>query len=730
MRRVHRSIALWSMAILLIGNPGTSQGETAPVTVTIPAVKGVTEARLWATAEAQDPHRVVEKQVEVPFSGKWDLDETLDWKIRAEATGFWSFPVEVAAGEPASIELALVPAGRIEVKVDELAGQLLLELASAAPKGAHESPLFRKYHGQCSQLDGKVTCVVPAGLLDMKLSQPGLIPRYLWSIEIPANGQVDLGMLRFAQGASIAGWVVSPTDGRIEDIQVVASPLSRGFPAEPSIESRAGLRALVTRTNERGFFQLGGLAPGYYELSASGSQADLSGKTEVEVQESAETRLTSAIEVLPPIVVELRISPALDPYAQPWSVQLGRLVGNSIPTLEKVVLGESGIWSLFPQGAGLFDLTVRDSGGSSWHSAELDLIHGQEPLFVDIERLEVEGRIRRGDEPVTTRLVFGSTQGAVQLEMQSDAEGIFSGFLPRSGAWQVDLAGKTEEEGFQTVGDVEVEPKPGSSRAFVEIDLPDTVMKGRVIQRGQPVEEAQVMVLRIGDKSRREGQARTNAAGEFQIRGLEPGGVIVRAIHGDLASEWLEVEIAAQPGHEILIDLTEKVLLSGQVLSGGQPVYGAVVLLQPHLANRVVTLERAYSLLDGEFQVKVPAEAKAFDVLVRADGYGTQLFAVTALQTKTPLIIDLDRSRGRIDLRTAVPGVQRQAETLLPLTLHFRGAQMGIRSLISIADFRITDAGVALIDFAPGAYRICDTSGKCKDGQLPASGEAIFEIEE
>lgn len=535
------------------------------------------------------------------------------------------------AHQPASIELNLVPAGRIESNVDELAGQVHLELALVPPRAIRETPLFRKYHGQCSQLGGKVTCVVPAGLLDLRLSQLGLIPRYFWSIEIPANGQVDLGNLKFAKGASVAGWVVNPTDEKIDGIEVVASPRAMGF-AKPSTEARAELRAVATRTNERGFFQLGGLAPGFYELSARGSHADLSGKAEAEVQESAETRIASAIEILPPIVVELRISPAMDPYAQPWSVQLGKVVGNSIPSLEKVVLGDSGTWSLFPQGAGTFDLTVMDSRGSSWHSAELDLFHGHEPLFVDIERFEVEGRVRRGDEPVTTRIVFGSTQGAVQLEMQSDEDGIFAGFLPRSGAWQVDLAGEKEEDGFQTVGEVEVEPKPGSSRAFVEIQLPDTLLKGRVIQRGQPVEEAQVMVLRVGDKSRREGQARTNAAGEFQIRGLEPGGVIVRAIQGDLASEWLEVEIAKEPGHEIFIDLTEKILLDGQVLSGGQPIYG--------------------------------------------------------------------------------------------------GAQMGIRSLISIADFRVTESGLALIDFAPGAYRICDSSGKCKDGQLPAGGEAIFEIEE
>lgn len=78
---------------------------------------------------------------------------------------------------------------------------------------------------------------------------------------------------------------------------------------------------------------------------------------------------------------------------------------------------------------------------------------------------------------LTLPIVLQEKNGPTKIEMTSDADGHFTGPLPKPGAWRVDILG--DEPRLRTSARVEVKPK--GDRASVVIDLLDTKIYGRVV---------------------------------------------------------------------------------------------------------------------------------------------------------------------------------------------------------------------------------------------------------
>ncbi len=98
-------------------------------------------------------------------------------------------------------------------------------------------------------------------------------------------------------------------------------------------------------------------------------------------------------------------------------------------------------------------------------------------------------------------MAFGGASGTTSVLMFADDEGLFQGSLPRSGSWQVDV----KSRGFgvhRRLRAVEVEPAAGSSRAWVEIELPGTRLEGEVVDaQGRGIDRATVMAVPVPKKA-------------------------------------------------------------------------------------------------------------------------------------------------------------------------------------------------------------------------------------
>ncbi|MDQ5873318.1 MAG: carboxypeptidase-like regulatory domain-containing protein [Acidobacteriota bacterium] len=147
---------------------------------------------------------------------------------------------------------------------------------------------------------------------------------------------------------------------------------------------------------------------------------------------------------------------------------------------------------------------------------------------------------------------------------------------------------------------------------------------------GSPVEAALVLV-RSGRAREVLGDGETDANGEFEISGVEPGSHLVRACHGEHGC----TEEPVQPGVPVVLRLPGKGTFIGRVLSGGGvPQAGAVVRILPTAEawasadDRMTRLPlESRSGPDGRFRISA-AENGNYLVEVRSASSGVARISV------------------------------------------------------------------------------------------------------
>lgn len=674
------------------------------------------------------------------------LPPNTTWSVALQAPGLWAPEQVVTTGASETRTLRKVPVWQLAIvrgkvipaePAEELPQTLeaRFEIDDAATPG--EGSL--KDSVSCPiEEDGRFECDVPAALQDMRISAQDFVPHYFWGLEPSPEKAHRLGTLRMQRGASLVGRVALDGSG-FGNVDVELSPW-QATGGDSGLQDRLARTRRLTQPNEQGFFQFGGLPEGAYVLEARHPELAPARMFPVEVFSRGEVVLQQALHLRPPLTLSLTLDPPLDWLEQPWKVQIFRgSAGSSSLEPEPMYQGVAtmnGELTLPDVAPGRFKVTVADSQGNGFWTASDVLIETEADadLYVALELFPIEGRVTLGDEPLPAKLWFGGNEGT-WAEIATDAHGEFTGVLPESGRFRLELL--AEEPAIRHLHWVNV-PADGSLPHRIEIEVPDTLIYGRVVDgSGAPVSRAGVLVQSEGHSLGVE----VDAKGAFEIRGLAEGEVELMAQgmtpEGERSSP-VETAMATenQPFGPVELRLQDVHTLQGQVLSErGSPVVGAaVVVLPPPEAPGFGA--RARTALDGSFEVEMPETVNRLHVLVMPPGHALKAFEIDTSYGRR-FALQVPSQGGTLEL--AVPQELQDAATgATKLTLQQDGILLSKSQLYHWAlshQGRVANEGLVVPDLAPGYYRVCLVSPnlqgppRCTSGQLTVHGTLSLSLE-
>ena len=470
------------------------------------------------------PARIV-AEVTVPGNVWLDLAPDISWRLKAEAKGLWG-PTALVAGSSGHAEasIRLVPTATLVAQIDMEHGYAepaKLEVRIRSPRAMAEGSAQTI---DCATQESRWRCDVPAGEFDLRLRAADFVAHYFWELELRPRETVDLGVLKFEHGSAISGWLVTDDRSPLKSgTTVTATPqvTQAGSPAEQQRRRFLAGRASV---NHRGFFHLNELRPGAYVLEIEHPGFVSLRSSPVVVYEASETELAKPLVLTRPAELRLIVNPPTDISGSPWSLTL---IAHGVT--EPVDVGRTqfnGAWTAHELRPGSYLLIIADSQGSRFRSEEVVIESGVAEQWVDLDFIEVEGLVTLGKEPLSAELAFGGASGLVSVTLEADEGGRFHGALPHSGDWPVDVRSRSIGV-HRRLRAVEVEPGKGSSRAWVEIELPSTRLDGEVVDsKGRGVDRATVMAVPVpkmdGDPTERPSNTRTTPGGLFSFEGFEP----------------------------------------------------------------------------------------------------------------------------------------------------------------------------------------------------------------
>lgn len=581
------------------------------------------------------------------------------WLLQAEAPGFWGSPFQLELGQSAvQIALDLWPAGKIEGgftldKGDEPPSELAIFFRPTPEVPPSQAPPPAKV--VCPVKERAWACPLPAGVMDLRLQAGGFVPRYLWDVRVEPGKTLRPGHVELRQGSAVLGWVVTADRSPIgENATVELRPRIAGaVPAKDRLENLS-FKAAV---NSRGFFQLEGVPPGAYVLEARHPRF-ATAVTSVRVVPGEVTEVANPPLLLDlPKALEVFVDPPVDPAGQSWSVKLQRLDRDSsiVTTLATEVASPDGVWRKQGLPQGRYLLRISRPEGDAWWMDEVVIDENPAPVQVRIHIVKVAGTVHLGKNPLAASLWFGGRHGAVRVEARSDEKGTFETWLPHAGSWMVHVSSESpviERE----IPKVEVQPKPGSDRAEVELRLPNTRLRGKVVdEAGKAITKAIITAQPNG--AVQEGLVQTFAddEGKFALSGLPPGPALVQADAGrDRYAHPVEVAISEdrEPDPIVLVARAQK-RLTGTVVSTSGPVPGVRLRATPAGIPAILSAS-ATTDARGDFELFLPPQTREILLTVSAPGFAFRMLRLP-VPPEGGLTIGVEQVAGTLVIETVEP---------------------------------------------------------------------------
>jgi hypothetical protein len=682
----------------------------------------------------------IERTSQITLPGTYSLavptaGET--FQLHLESDHYWSPDRLISQDDlDSTLILPLRPLGSLSGSLETVDGQPVpLEISlrfqpTRAPTCARcKTP--PEIHGEvsCSVEGLEWRCRVPTGAFDLRLEATGFIPHYWADTLVTPAEDLPLGHLLLAKGASLVGRVEGPGGAPVEGATVLVVPDLGDQPLHPATESLRMVRHSAL-SDARGFFQVTGLEPGTALVKArkKGIQSSL---LRASLQPRQELQLRDALVVTPPIDVQFRLNPPQDPAQAPWSL---RLIAKHPPINRSGRVDGEGQWTARALEPAEYSLMILDSRGARFHFETLVVDRTFGPQIIELALVAVEGNITLGGEPVSATVFFGGRSGQTSIALEADTEGHFSGFLPRAGAWTVDVAAK-EPALYRRLAAVEVPVAQGATPSQVDIELPDTTLSGDVLdEAGRPADGATVLIAPV-DQKEKLSPIRTQSDGSFEARGFEPGRFRLEAhdLSGKPRRSSAPVEVEIKKGLDpppIRLVLRTGLQIEGVVQAlGGEGIAGAGILALPLRASATepTLVPHTQSGPDGYFFLTVPAGTQALDLTVMAPGFlfHRQQFPI---EPKQPIRLQLPQDGGG-DLHIEhVPLAQAGRAYLLR-----DGQRWDLTTLLRWAEInRVTHSSDALRipRMPPGAYRLCTVDDDlCAKGWLPNHGTLTLNLQ-
>lgn len=726
-----------------------SQVTAAPVQVEIQVAAATAAdpvaAILRATPQpAEQAENKREIRMTVPGWRTLDLAPGV-WRIQAEAAGYWSEEqvVSVAQGKESTVQVRLFPTGNLRGRIEPPRGRKAPErlevrfspAPAGAPRGAKPEDQGPKGTLSCP-IRGEVwECTVPAGITDLRLHAQAMVPIYRWGVHVEAGRSVDLGVLALRPGASVIGRVITETGAPAGSVRVELAPELLGTIDNPSTGQRLQALSLETRTDDRGFFQFRGVAPGTYATTASSPGMAPARVSPVHVREGLEAEMIDPLVLARPVTLAVDLSPPLDPYGSPWSVQLFKEVnpGGGSTLAGKGQADREGRWLQKGLAPGRYRIAVLGDLESRWAHQVIEVFPGDVPVPLEIPVVEIRGRLTLGDSPLAGTLWFGGKSGARRIRFDADEEGEFAGFLPEEGIWPVQLV--NESEGLLlALEPVEVRVPRGKRVADIEIQVPDTTLEGEVVdESGRPLPGALIHLT----GARKSSEAVTGDEGKFRIRGISPGSVVVEAEEGDRSTGPVLATIHEESESPWLrLVLRSSLEVQGRVVSAAGPVPGAEVMAWPAMGQvAFATSQYAVSGPDGGFSLHFPSQTRALTLFVFAPGHAFRMTQVP-VEPGRPLEIPVQDTGGTLVLD--LPRGSESGPPPSPLLVHGGSFTplLVLTRWVQMQRAEQTDPGRLVVpNMEIGDYSLCLGAGaelrqgkeppaaRCASGTLLPNGE-------
>ena len=478
---------------------------------------------------------------------------------------------------------------------------------------------------------------------------------------------------------------------------------------------------------EHGSFQISGLAPGEYVVSAA--LADFSSEeVHVRVLPAAQIELIQPLLLQKPKQLDVIISPALDPFGERWTVRLMRLIDGRVEIVTESQAGEGGKWAGRGLRVGDYDVDVVAAGQYSWHTARITIGDTDVHLPVDISAGRVRGSVTLGDRPVSAGTVhLGGMSGRIRHTVTTDGDGRFDTFAPAALAngrqWTVEV----EAEHPSIHQKLEVTADVDGGEHVLAIVLPDLRIAGRVLDDdGSPAKHAMINI-READPEAMLRQISAAETGEFVVSGLDEGQYQLQANAFMKESRALTVSLREdEEAPPVELVLQPNAQLAGRVVSAFGPVEGVKLWVHP-TDVAYSSVRSAVTRADGTFAAILTPGTREADVLIAAPGFGLGLFHLRI--ENRPLTITVDQSSGT--LRLVLPALRHPlfAQALL----RHNGAATGPRALVGNWGTRIVrdeadgaELVVPMVD--PGEWQLCLPSNGgeppvCQSGYVAPGGE-------
>jgi Carboxypeptidase regulatory-like domain len=668
------------------------------------------EVRIWKNGA---PVETAERRSS-PWGQPLQLDlEAGAWSITAAAPKTWSPTVNLVVSKSAStVRIPVYPAARMQGQLKVPAGQTLPSTLQVALKAAPAGGGGDALNALCPVIEqGRFACDVPAGTFDLRLRTEGYISQFRWGIRLSPEAPLSWGTIELQPGASVTGWVEAEGGKPLSpECRVTLASFGADVTAE-TVRRDGAIATLSAPVNERGFFHFDGMAPGKYTVTASQPGFAPADAT-VQVLAGREADLIQPLVMTPPLEVEISVDPIVDPSGQAWRLQLYKLTPGfrQMKDLGQREVPPAGLLRWPGLSKGMYALSVLRSDGVPWHREEVTLENDGTPIAIRVDIIQLEGRLTLGGEPVMAALVFGGARGASRQRFDSDEKGEFSGPLPHAGEWPVEVRGTTPAiEVF--LPKVAVEPLKGERRAHVEIELPNTRLRGRVVDdKRRPVPAAFIDVTPVQDPGNRGVQKLVGSGGEFEIFGLPEGMAVVEASSREGTSEQLYVRLEEDtdpPDVELVIRKLRRI--DGRVLSPGGAVPGASLMIGP-VQQEVMALPTRFTGPEGEFRTEVPENTREIFYWLSAPGFAFRFGRMRLPDPSQELVLQVNQAGGALNLDLSAP-----ADDELLVLAHGGGFLPGLMierwGSIHGSARKMSDR-LLWTGMEPGLYSLCRSSSR------------------
>lgn len=388
------------------------------------------------------------------------------------------------------------------------------------------------------------------------------------------------------------------------------------------------LRRSVT-ANENGHFQFAELVTGEYFLTAHARGFAKSSVGPISVFAPNESLLENPIVLRPPTSFEAVVHPPLAPTGDPWRLWLRPKPGpgQDLSLSLGGYVEADGSWRQDDLPEGSYYLTVF-SAATEWLTEEVEVRAGVPHHQIEVPVVSVEGEVRWRGAPRSLALWFVEigTRKRTRFQLVEDE---FEGYLPYEGLWQVLLYdASTRRRHFLEPVDIQVSEASGIAR--VEIEVPQGMLHGQVIDsNGKGVDKIEVS-LGVARNPGLPSTVWTNADGEFTFDLLAPQSYVVRVDDQRFAEVSQSVEL--QEGLEpppVILRLEEEKTMTVRVVAEGLPLPGSLILTLPSgMDGR--RIQSSFTGVTGEAELGFPKQTSSLITLVFPPGYAARWLVLDA----------------------------------------------------------------------------------------------------